>query len=329
MNLIKNIKLYLATFLSISILSASLISCSSDDLNDDKNLKQNNEFLEKSSNKVDVEKIKEIITPFPVDDVHNSAEAKESMASFVSSISEYYVDGMTYQEFKYSLDPYEGLVNIKPEGDVLLKQGFNYIVGNIAPSEMSGRPIVDAFFSGVSYYEESLPHVLDFNLIAEKEYDLDGMTYQEFKYSLDPYEGLVNIKPEGDVLLKQGFNYIVGNIAPSEMSGRPIVDAFFSGVSYYEESLPHVLDFNLIGEKEYDLIFSDLFGLDQSNIQAFGSDGGCKWYQLGCHAKWLVNTIAEWWNTPAIGDGGMTNGQLLAGVVSMIGSLTGLIILII
>lgn len=248
MNLIKNIKLYLATFLSISILSASLISCSSDDLNDDKNLKQNNEFLEKSSNKVDVEKIKEMITPFPVDDVHNSAEAKESMASFVSSISEYYVD---------------------------------------------------------------------------------GMTYQEFKYSLDPYEGLVNIKPEGDVLLKQGFNYIVGNIAPSEMSGRPIVDAFFSGVSYYEESLPHVLDFNLIGEKEYDLIFSDLFGLDQSNIQAFGSDGGCKWYQLGCHAKWLVNTIAEWWNTPAIGDGGMTNGQLLAGVVSMIGSLTGLIILII
>src|SRR5690625_394401 len=90
MNLIKkNIKLYLATFLSISILSASLISCSSDDLNDDKNLKQNNEFLEKSSNKVDVEKIKEMITPFPVDDVYNSAEAKESMASFVSSISEY------------------------------------------------------------------------------------------------------------------------------------------------------------------------------------------------------------------------------------------------
>src|SRR5690625_7404004 len=101
------------------------------------------------------------------------------------------------------------------------------------------------------------------------------MSYQEFMYSLEPYERLLNIKPEGDVLLKQGFNYIVGNIAPSELSGRPIVDAFFSGVSYYEESLPHVLDFNLIGEKEYDLIISDLFGLKQSIIQALGNDRGC------------------------------------------------------
>ncbi len=50
---------------------------------------------------------------------------------------------------------------------------------------------------------------------------------------------------------------------------------------------------------------------------------------IGCHTKWLANTIAEWWNTPAIGDGGMTNGQVLAGIVAVVGGLTGIIILII
>lgn len=250
MNLIKkNIKPYLVTFLSVSILSTSLVSCSGDDLNKNENLERHNEFVKKSPNEVDIERIKEMVTPFPIDDVYNSAEAKESMASFVNSISEYYVK---------------------------------------------------------------------------------GMTYQEFKHSLDPYEGLVNIKPEGDVLLQQGFNYIVGNIEPSEMSGRHIVDAFFSGVSYYEESLTHSLDFNLIDDEEYDSIFSDLFGLDQSNVEAYATNGdGCKWYQIGCHTKWLANTIAEWWNTPAIGDGGMTNGQVVASIVAAVGGITGLIILII
>ncbi len=172
MNLIKkNIKPYLITFLSISILSTSFVSCSSDDLNNTEVLERNNELVKKSPDTVDIDRIKEMVTPFPINDVYNSVEAKESMVSFVNSISEYYIEGMTYQEFKHSLDPYEGLANIKPEGDVLLQEGFNYIVGNVEPSEMSGRHIVDAFFSGVSYYEESLTRVLDFNLIDDEEYD--------------------------------------------------------------------------------------------------------------------------------------------------------------
>lgn len=66
------------------------------------------------------------------------------------------------------------------------------------------------------------------------------------------------------------------------------------------------------------MIFADLFGLDEDYIEAYGKKGGCKIFQFGCHAKWLVNTVVDWWNTPAIGDGGMTNGQVLAGIASVI-----------
>lgn len=161
------------------------------------------------------------------------------------------------------------------------------------------------------------------------EFYIEEMTYEEFKHSLDPLHGLAYCKPEGDVLLQQGFYYIVNKVEPSKMSGKYIIDAFFAGISYYEESLPHVLDFNLIDDEEYDTIFSDLFGLDYNNTQTLGSnDDGCKWYQLGCHVKWLVNTIAEWWNTPAVGNGGMTNGQVIASIAAALGSVTGLVILL-
>jgi len=70
MNLIKkNIKPYLATFLYISILSTSLVSCSGDDLGDIEILERNNELVKKSPDTVDIDRIKEMVTPFPINDV--------------------------------------------------------------------------------------------------------------------------------------------------------------------------------------------------------------------------------------------------------------------
>jgi len=75
-------------------------------------------------------------------------------------------------------------------------------------------------------------------------------------------------------------------------------------------------DFMDITEEDYELINQDLFGL--SNDYDIETYGDCAWHQLGCHAAWLIGEIAEWWNTPAPGDGDKTNGDIVVDVMTIV-----------
>lgn len=139
-------KLHLSRIFIFIILSSFLLSCSSEDINIPQSIEEYNKVTTQANDSYEIDDIKEMLSPFPIDDIYNSGEAKASMASFVNSINEYYTIGMTYEEFKYAIDPHEGLLNIKPEGNILLKKGFNYITDNVNPSNMSGKYFVDAFY---------------------------------------------------------------------------------------------------------------------------------------------------------------------------------------
>ncbi len=65
------------------------------------------------------------LTPFPIN-VRESVELKNSMIDFVNNVKLYYEENMTYTEFKFALDPENGLSEIKPEGESLLNQAYIY-----------------------------------------------------------------------------------------------------------------------------------------------------------------------------------------------------------
>ncbi|MGM0634720.1 MAG: hypothetical protein ACQESK_01545 [Bacteroidota bacterium] len=157
-------------------------------------------------------------------------------------------------------------------------------------------------------------------------YYQDGMSYTDFKNNLSPDDGLINIKREGDQLLEQAFIYIKNDVEKPNMSGDLFSEAFFAAIQYNEDMFG--LDITEISENDYDIIFADLFGVttDKSGLTTFSD--GCKWYQLGCHASSVISSISTWWNTPAPGEGGMTNGQVLASTVATTAAIVGLVILL-
>jgi hypothetical protein len=145
-----------------------------------------------------------------------------------------------------------------------------------------------------------------------------GMSYGDLKSALDPDNSLSNMKSEGDVLLKQAYTYLKNNTRDSNMSGDKLLDAFAETLKN-EEVVNK--DFNDITEQDYEIINRDLFGL--SNDYEVTTYGDCAWYQLGCHANWLINEIGDWWNTPAPGDGDKTNGDIVLEIATVIGIIFG------
>lgn len=154
-----------------------------------------------------------------------------------------------------------------------------------------------------------------------------GMSYNDFKFALDPRNGLSNIKPAGDNLLNEAYNYIVNDTHESNMDGNLILLSFINAFENNDTLLDRK-GFDEVDDNDYDLIFRDLFGLTSSYEVPNLNKGGCKWYRIDCHVGWLIGEISEWWNTPAPGEGGLTNGQVLAGTIAATAAFVGLILLL-
>ena len=133
-----------------------------------------------------------------------------------------------------------------------------------------------------------------------------GMSYGDLKSALDPDNSLSNMKSEGDILLKQAYTYLKNNTRDSNMSGDKLLDAYATTL---QNPLVANKDFNDITEQDHESINRDLFGL--SNDYEVTTNSDCDWWQVGCHLGWLAGEIAEWWNTPAPGDGDKTNGDVV------------------
>ncbi len=137
-----------------------------------------------------------------------------------------------------------------------------------------------------------------------------GDTYQDLKESLDPTNQLSDITTTGDDLLFQAFKYLEDDIDESQMSGELIMVAL-------NEILVRA---DTMGIKSLDNVDLEegstwLFGVDESLLNR----GGCRWYQLGCHASSIWN-----WFTSTANGGGTTNGQALSWAVGIIVALIAL-----
>lgn len=142
-----------------------------------------------------------------------------------------------------------------------------------------------------------------------------GMTYVEFKNALDPDNGLSNMKKEGNELLNQAYTYLDQDTKEKDMDGEIMLIAFASAIDYNEAISSK--DFNNISNEDYEIVFKELFGLPSDYEIPSSAKGGCPWYRVDCHVGWLIGTIAKWWNTPAPGDGGMTNGGVVSAIVAV------------
>ena len=148
-----------------------------------------------------------------------------------------------------------------------------------------------------------------------------GMTYSNLKSALDPDNSLSNMKSEGDALLHQAYTYLKNDTRDINMNGDKLLDAFAATLQN-----PSVAekDFMDVTEEDYESISRHLFGLSSEyDVETYG---GCKWYQVGCHANWLIGEIGEWWNTPAPGDGDKTNGEVVVGISTALGIIFGFVI---
>jgi len=166
--------------------------------------------------------------------------------------------------------------------------------------------------------EELKISMADFVGKIELYYEKD-MSFEDLKNNLDPENGLENMKPEGEILLRQAYNYIVNNTSYKDIDGKPLVDALIAAFAY--DNAINNKKITNITSTDLESISKNLFGLENDYDDNFNFKGGCKWYQVGCHLNWLVDTISEWWNTEAPGDGGATNGEIVIGVAATIASI--------
>ncbi|WP_330444396.1 hypothetical protein [Flavobacterium sp. C4GT6] len=146
----------------------------------------------------------------------------------------------------------------------------------------------------------------------------EGMTFNDFKWSLDPASGLEKIKAEGSDLLKKSFSILNKESSIEDATGIEIMRAT-------EAMIQHNID---LGHKTIDEVDLDkdsfwLFGLDPNSVQedtSFLKKKGCKWYQIGCH----ISNVWEWLSSTANG-GGASNGVTLAAVVTIV---SGILVLL-
>jgi|GEM_PF-1219894 len=140
-----------------------------------------------------------------------------------------------------------------------------------------------------------------------KEYYIIGMTYDDLKKAIDPNTALKNITKIGDELLLDAYENIRDDISYKNINGIKILSAL-------QAIVQHDIDTNGITEI-HDFDFSTgeqwLFGLDDLYEAQYKK---CRWYQVGCH----LSNVWEWLNTKAPGNGGKTNGEVLAEVLKML-----------
>ncbi len=155
------------------------------------------------------------------------------------------------------------------------------------------------------------------NFVTEvKKIYTSGMTYEDFKDTLDPDDGLENMRPEGEALVRQAFDYIVNDVSDSSMEGDKMMQAIASITDYAsKEGVVYAADVDFEKGSQW------LFGLSETSQVVLAKDP-CKWYQIGCH----INKLWKWMSTTASG-GGASNGETLASVVGILAAIIGLLLL--
>lgn len=123
------------TFVFTIILLLILFSCSKDDSN--KTLEReevfNKSLTERSGNQELNSK----------DFTFLANQFKSGMISFTQRVSVYHSIGITYQEFKNSIDPNNGLNQISEVGDQILYEAYNYLENQTPAVEYSGKYMKD------------------------------------------------------------------------------------------------------------------------------------------------------------------------------------------
>ncbi len=206
------------------------------------------------------------------------------------------------------------------ENDELNEVDFN----NLEKNRYDDLEVTD-FPVDVYQSEELKNSMVDFVSKIELYYEKD-MSFKDLKDELDPENGLKNMKPEGETLLRQAYNYIISNASNNDIDGKALVDALIAAFAY--DNAINNKKITNITSSDLETISKNLFGLENDYDDNFNFKGGCKWYQVGCHLNWLVDTIAEWWNTEAPGDGGATNGEIVIGVATTLSAIVGIIVLL-
>lgn len=141
------------------------------------------------------------------------------------------------------------------------------------------------------------------------EYYNPGDTYKELKSALDPTNELLDITDVGNDLLYQAFQYLDNDVPEKDMSGEKIMIALQEILVRADEMGVKSLD-----NVDLDEGSSWLFGVDEN----LSLKGGCKWYQLGCHAA----TIWHWLTSTASG-GATTNGQAVVWALAIVAAVIG------
>lgn len=143
-----------------------------------------------------------------------------------------------------------------------------------------------------------------------REYYTPGMTFEQFKLTLDSEKGLSNITKEGNDLLFAAYGYLKNNTSTKNIKGKEMMMAM-------KAMIQHNIDKGINTSDNFDFATSErwLFGLSEN--YAFGNEisrGGCRWYQLGCH----ISGLWQWLTSPSTGGGGGTNASTLISIISII-----------
>lgn len=138
----------------------------------------------------------------------------------------------------------------------------------------------------------------------------NGDSYNDLKNELDPVDGLVNMHPAANDLLYAAYEHLSTNGNDNNLTGEEMINAFQVMVANAEANgAKTVSDMDMEAES------INLWGSDVENL----SKKDCKWYQIGCH----LSNFWNWLNSKP-GNGGQTNLQMIASILSVVGVILAL-----
>jgi len=171
---------------------------------------------------------------------------------------------------------------------------------NITPEEASVR----ARISMVDFVE------------GVKPYYSEGMSYLEFKQSLNPANYSLPLVAEAEDLLIESYMYLVRDTGADQMDGSKLVAAYKKGFEMSSVGRERLEDITALDQ---DQVFKELFNLPDDYTDNYTTQG-CAWYQVGCHLGWLWGEVSGWWSSPSNpdDDDSPTNGEVVTEIASAI-----------
>ena len=142
------------------------------------------------------------------------------------------------------------------------------------------------------------------------EFYKSGDSYNDLKNELDPVDGLENMDPAADDLLYAAYTHLSTNASDSDLTGEEMIRAFEVMVANAEAN-----GAKTVSEMDLEAESVNLWGSDVENL----SKKDCKWYQIGCH----LSNFWNWLNSKP-GNGGQTNLQMIASILTIVGVILAL-----